>query len=94
MLQMYLLVYTNGIDPYIAHRAFLLIDKYQTNCTAAANLDSEHFRSAPRTCRPFCGRLSVRQTDRMLDAVNRIGGTQSGSAVGAARSRSVPWEVP
>ena len=35
MLQMYLLVYTNGIDPYIAHRAFLLIDKYQTNCTAA-----------------------------------------------------------
>ena len=30
MLQMYLLVYTNGIDPYIAHRAFLLIDEYQT----------------------------------------------------------------
>jgi len=25
----YLLVYTNGIDPYIAHRAFLLIDEYQ-----------------------------------------------------------------
>jgi ABC transporter substrate binding protein len=27
-------------------------------------LDSEHFRSAPRTCRLLCGRLSVRQTER------------------------------
>jgi len=25
-------------------------------------LDSEQFRSAPRTCRPLCGRLSVRWT--------------------------------
>jgi putative tryptophan/tyrosine transport system substrate-binding protein len=29
----------------------------------AAHLDSEQFRSAPRTCRSLCGRLSVRKTD-------------------------------
>src|SRR2546427_7762181 len=27
-------------------------------------LNSEQFRSVPRTCRPFCGRLSVRKTER------------------------------
>jgi len=27
-------------------------------------LDSEQFRSAPRTCRPLCGTLSLRQTGR------------------------------
>jgi hypothetical protein len=25
------------------------------------HLDSERFRSAPRTCRPFCGRIGVRK---------------------------------
>ena len=28
-------------------------------------LDSEQLRLAPRTCRPLCGTLSVRQTDRL-----------------------------
>src|SRR5262249_62324432 len=27
-------------------------------------LDSEHFRFAPRTCGPPCGRLEVRKTER------------------------------
>jgi hypothetical protein len=31
---------------------------------AAQCLDSEHFRSAPRTCGPSCGRLDVRKTER------------------------------
>src|SRR5262249_13670286 len=35
---------------------------------AAPHLDSEQFRSPPRTCRPFCGRLSVRWTDRRRKA--------------------------
>jgi hypothetical protein len=30
---------------------------------AAAHLDSKSFRSAPRTCRPFCSRLSVSWTE-------------------------------
>ena len=30
---------------------------------SSAPLNSEQFRSAPRNCQPFCGRLSVRQTD-------------------------------
>jgi hypothetical protein len=30
MLDWYMLVYTNGLDPYFVHRAFLLIDEYQT----------------------------------------------------------------
>src|SRR2546423_15043968 len=29
-----------------------------------AGRDSERFRSVPRTCRPLCGRLSVRETGR------------------------------
>src|SRR5262245_35248804 len=32
-------------------------------------------RIAPRTCRPICGTLSLRQTDLMLEAVSRIGGS-------------------
>jgi hypothetical protein len=34
-------------------------------------------KGTPRTCRPICGTLSVRQTDRMLDAVSRIGESSS-----------------
>jgi hypothetical protein len=30
MLDWYQLVYSYGLDPYIVHRAFLLIDEYQT----------------------------------------------------------------
>src|SRR5215813_14751836 len=33
-------------------------------CDINKRLDSERFRSTPRTCRPFCGRLSVRKTGR------------------------------
>src|SRR5215471_6327497 len=41
---------------------------------AAARLDSEHFRSAPRTCGPPCGRLEVRKTERTgQSAAQRIG---------------------
>src|SRR5262245_22935417 len=28
--------------------------------SAAPHVDSERFRPSPRTCRPFCGRLSMR----------------------------------
>ncbi len=31
---------------------------------SSSRLASEQFRSAPRTCRPLCGRLSMRESDR------------------------------
>ena len=31
---------------------------------AAPRLDSERFRFAPRTCRPLCGKVSMRETER------------------------------
>src|SRR5262249_21479986 len=40
----------------------------------AQRLDSEHFRFAPRTCRPLCGRLKLRKTEH-----GPIGGSDSAS---------------
>src|SRR5262249_34122120 len=40
-------------------------DRYaRRHSGAGERLDSEHFRFAPRTCGPPCGRLEVRKTER------------------------------
>src|SRR6266404_5445913 len=41
-------------------------------------LDSEHFRSAPRTCRPLRGRLSVRKTEHTGRKTEHIGPSVAG----------------
>src|SRR6266700_4757908 len=48
----------------LAHRVCYRLGGSTGAGSAATHLDSEQFRSDPRTCRPLCGRLSMRWTDR------------------------------
>jgi len=50
------------LNTAIEHANVLSWDIRGTWGAGRLRLDSEHFRFAPRTCRPPCGRLKLRKT--------------------------------